>query len=190
MPLTYPMEPPRIPARAKSFSCPHPIGQAALTLGGRPVSFWASSPVDEVPLLLTAMAIGTADVFFFYAIFALRVRRNDRFKSITSVFYFCFILQVRCSIRSSPPRWFSTAALLNPLPGRSSGCDNSPKFGIGNFHSILLEGTAISGFLAGGLAYARACLPATGVVIQLASCRRDLPCFGSSSGSLGHFPPP
>ena len=35
---------------------------------------------------------GTAAWFFFYAIFALKIRRNDIFNSVTSVFVFCILV--------------------------------------------------------------------------------------------------
>jgi ABC-type transport system involved in cytochrome c biogenesis permease component len=37
-----------------------------------------------LPLTLLGMAIGTTGWFFFYAIFALKTRRNDVFNSVTS----------------------------------------------------------------------------------------------------------
>ena len=38
-----------------------------------------------------AIFIGTAGWFFFYAIFALIIRRNDVFNTVTSVFYFVLL---------------------------------------------------------------------------------------------------
>ena len=43
---------------------------------------WAS-----LPLLAAAVFVGTAG-WFFYAIFALTIRPNDVFNTVTSVFYF------------------------------------------------------------------------------------------------------
>ena len=43
------------------------------------------------PLLAAAVVVGTAGWFFFYAIFALTIRRNDAFNTVTSVFYFVFL---------------------------------------------------------------------------------------------------
>jgi ABC-type multidrug transport system permease subunit len=47
--------------------------------------------VPGLPLLTLAMVIGTSGWFFFYAIFALRIRRNDAFNTVTSIFYFVFL---------------------------------------------------------------------------------------------------
>ena len=43
------------------------------------------------PLLAAAVIVGTAGWFFFYAIFALAIRRNDAFNTVTSIFYFVFL---------------------------------------------------------------------------------------------------
>src|SRR4029453_14090346 len=43
------------------------------------------------PLLAAAGIVGTARWFFFYAIFALAIRRNDAFNTVTSIFYFVFL---------------------------------------------------------------------------------------------------
>ena len=45
----------------------------------------------SLPLLTAAVFIGTAGWFFFYAIFALIIRRNDVFNTVTSVFYFVLL---------------------------------------------------------------------------------------------------
>ena len=60
------------------------VALAALILGVpmRPAGF---------PLLVAGVVVGTAGWFFFYAIFALRIRRNDAFNTVTSVFYFVFL---------------------------------------------------------------------------------------------------
>ena len=59
---------------------------------------------------LAAIVVGTAGWFFFYAIFALRIRRNDAFNTVTSVFYFVFLF---ASSMFYP---------LDPLPRAFRGC--------------------------------------------------------------------
>jgi ABC-type multidrug transport system permease subunit len=44
-----------------------------------------------LPLLAAAVFIGTAGWFFLYAVFALIIRRNDVFNTVTSVFYFVLL---------------------------------------------------------------------------------------------------
>jgi ABC-type multidrug transport system permease subunit len=68
------------------------------------------------PLLVTATVIGTSGWFFFYAIFALRIRRNDTFNAVTSVFYFVFLFASSMFYPLEPlPRAFRLTASLNPI---------------------------------------------------------------------------
>jgi ABC-type multidrug transport system permease subunit len=46
---------------------------------------------DLLPILAAAVVFGTAGWFFFYATFALWIRRNDAFNTVTSIFYFVFL---------------------------------------------------------------------------------------------------
>ena len=46
---------------------------------------------DLLPILTAAVVFGTAGWFFFYATFALWIRRNDAFNTVTSIFYFVFL---------------------------------------------------------------------------------------------------
>ena len=90
------------------------------------------------PLLAAAATVGTAGWFFFYAIFALRIRRNDAFNTVTSVFYFVFLFassmfypSTRCRGASawsrtptrSPGRWTCCATRRSAweMRGRSPG---------------------------------------------------------------------
>ena len=68
-----------------------------------------------VPLLLAATVVGTAGWFFFYAIFALRIRRNDAFNTVTSIFYFVFLFASSMFYPLEPlPRGFQVVALCQP----------------------------------------------------------------------------
>ena len=68
------------------------------------------------PLLAAAATVGTAGWFFFYAIFALRIRRNDAFNTVTSVFYFVFLFASSMFYPLDPlPRGFRLAAYANPI---------------------------------------------------------------------------
>ena len=58
------------------------LAAAVLGVAVRPAGF---------PLLAASVIIGTAGWFFFYAIFALIIRRNDVFNTVTSVFYFILL---------------------------------------------------------------------------------------------------
>lgn len=69
-----------------------------------------------LPLLVAAVAIGTAGWFFFYAIFALMIRRNDAFNTVTSVCYFVFLFASSMFYPVDPlPTVFRIAASANPI---------------------------------------------------------------------------
>jgi ABC-2 type transport system permease protein len=71
---------------------------------------------DRLPLLLAAIVVGTAGWFFFYATFALLMRRNDAFNTVTSVFYFVFLFASSMFYPIDPlPPLFRIAALANPI---------------------------------------------------------------------------
>jgi ABC-2 type transport system permease protein len=68
------------------------------------------------PLLALAMIVGTAGWFFFYAIFALQIRRNDAFNTVTSIFYFVFLFASSMFYPLDPlPDVFRRVAFANPI---------------------------------------------------------------------------
>jgi ABC-2 type transport system permease protein len=83
------------------------LARAALGVPLRPAGF---------PLLAAAVVVGTAGWFFFYAIFALSIRRNDAFNTVTSIFYFVFLFASSMFYPIDPlPAAFRAAALVNPI---------------------------------------------------------------------------
>ena len=71
---------------------------------------------DRFPLLAVAVVVGTAGWFFFYAIFALAIRRNDAFNTVTSIFYFVFLFASSMFYPIDPlPAAFRAVALVNPI---------------------------------------------------------------------------
>jgi ABC-2 type transport system permease protein len=69
-----------------------------------------------LPLLVVAVAAGTAGWFFFYAIFALRIRRNDAFNTVTSILYFVFLFASSMFYPIDPlPAWLRAVAQVNPV---------------------------------------------------------------------------
>src|SRR2546430_9218746 len=114
--LTYPMRRSEYLLGKVLFNELVGVVQALLTLAlaalllGVPVRF------DRVPLLVGATLVGTAGWFFFYAIFALKIRRNDEYNTVTSVFYFVFLFASSMFYPLDPlPRVFRMAALANPI---------------------------------------------------------------------------
>ena len=70
----------------------------------------------QLPLLAVAVGVGTAGWFFFYAIFALRIRRNDAFNTVTSILYFVFLFASSMFYPLDPlPTWLRLPAEINPV---------------------------------------------------------------------------
>src|ERR1700693_5072280 len=88
--LTYPMSRSEYLLGKVLFNMFVTLVQAALTVGVARVLLHVPLRRDLWPLLLLGVAAGTVGWFFFYAIFALRMRRNDSFNAVTSIFYFVF----------------------------------------------------------------------------------------------------
>jgi ABC-type multidrug transport system permease subunit len=71
---------------------------------------------DGLAIAAAAVIVGTAGWFFFYAIFALRIRRNDAFNTVTSIFYFVFLFASSMFYPLEPlPAAFRAAAYANPI---------------------------------------------------------------------------
>jgi ABC-type multidrug transport system permease subunit len=71
---------------------------------------------DGLPLLAAAVMVGTAGWFFFYAIFALAIRRNDAFNTVTSILYFVCLFASSMFYPVEPlPALFRAVALANPV---------------------------------------------------------------------------
>src|SRR4029450_3342841 len=89
--LTYPLSRGQYLLGKVLFNVAIAILQAAIAVGrgagllGVPVAW------GRLPLLLAGVVGGTAGWFFFYAAFALKIRRNDAFNAVTSIFYFVFL---------------------------------------------------------------------------------------------------
>ena len=90
--------------------------QAIVALALGYVLFGIKLRWNTLPLTLVGMAIGTTGWFFFYAIFALRIRRNDAFNTVTSIFYFVFLFASSMFYPLEPlPPAFRAIAYANPV---------------------------------------------------------------------------
>jgi ABC-2 type transport system permease protein len=114
--LTYPMSRGEYLVGKVLFNIAIGLAQAAVTV-------WLAAAVLGValrprgfPLLALAVIVGTAGWFFFYAIFALYIRRNDAFNTVTSIFYFVFLFASSMFYPVDPlPAAFRAVALANPI---------------------------------------------------------------------------
>ena len=114
--LTYPLSRAQYLLGKVLFNVLVAIIQAVITVGLGRLLLGIRVRWDLLPLLFLGLAVGTAGWFFFYAIFALKTRRNDVFNSVTSIFYFVFLFASSMFYPLEPlPVWFRKVALANPI---------------------------------------------------------------------------
>jgi ABC-type polysaccharide/polyol phosphate export permease len=114
--LTYPISRAQYLVGKVLFNIVIALIQAAITVGladvmlGVPVR-WAMAPVVAMMVV-----VGTAGWFFFYAIFAVLIRRNDAFNTVTSVLYFVLLFASSMFYPLEPlPAALRAAAYANPI---------------------------------------------------------------------------
>ena len=114
--LTYPMRRSEYLLGKVLFNALVALVQALLTLALAAALLHVPVRFDRLPLVVTTTLVGTAGWFFFYAVFALRIRRNDAYNTVTSVFYFVFLFASSMFYPLDPlPRAFRLAAFANPI---------------------------------------------------------------------------
>ena len=114
--LTYPMSRAQYLFGKVLFNVGVAVLQAVVTVGVAELLLGVPLRWDGAPLFVLAVAGGTAGWFFFYATFALLIRRNDAFNTVTSIFYFVFLFASSMFYPVEPlPTWLRIAALANPI---------------------------------------------------------------------------
>jgi len=130
------------------------VAQAATTVVLAGVVLDVPVRLDLLPLLTAAVLVGTAAWFFFYAIFALLIRRNDAFNTVTSIFYFVFLFASSMFYPLEPlPPLFRQIAYANPITWHVDIL-RFATVGIGSPSTLLLEGAAFCAFTAAAFAAA------------------------------------
>jgi ABC-2 type transport system permease protein len=114
--LTYPLSRAQYLLGKVLFNVGIALLQAVLAVGLGAVLLDIPVVWPLLPLLVVVVVVGTAGWFFFYAIFALRIRRNDAFNTVTSIFYFVFLFASSMFYPLDPlPDWLRIVALANPI---------------------------------------------------------------------------
>ena len=149
--LTYPMSRAEYLLGKVLFNVLIAVGQAIVTVGLAAWLLAVPVRVDLLPLLGLAVVVGTAGWFFFYAIFALRIRRNDAFNTVTSIFYFVFLFASSMFYPLDPlPTWFRMLGLANPITWHVDVL-RYLTVGIGHGTTVLVEAAAFVLFVLVGL---------------------------------------
>src|SRR4051812_41770845 len=114
--LTYPISRAEYLLGKVLFNIAIGIVQALVTVVLASAILGVAIRPEGLPLLAASVVIGTAGWFFFYAIFALAIRRNDAFNTVTSIFYFVFLFASSMFYPIDPlPAAFRAIALANPI---------------------------------------------------------------------------
>jgi ABC-2 type transport system permease protein len=146
--LTYPMRRAEYLLGKCLFNLLIAVGQAGTTVLLARVVLGVPVEVRLLPLLAGAVVVGTAGWFFFYAIFALMIRRNDIFNTVTSVFYFVFLFASSMFYPVDPlPSPIRELAYANPITWQVDVLRYAT-IGLGSPSRIALEAAAFAGFTA------------------------------------------
>jgi ABC-2 type transport system permease protein len=160
--LTYPMSRSEYLIGKVLFNVAVALAQALVTVTLSAALLHVRIRPDGLPLVAAATVVGTAAWFFFYAIFALAIRRNDAFNTVTSVFYFVFLFASSMFYPLEPlPRAFRLAALANPITWQVDVLRYAT-IGVGRPLAIAAEGAAFLVFAAVVFAGAKAVLERDG----------------------------
>lgn len=140
--LTYPLSRATYLLGKVLFNLLLAVTQALITVSLAALILKVPVRPELIPLLFAAVVAGTAGWFFFYAIFALRIRRNDLFNTVTSILYFFFLFASSMFYPLEPlPLWFRRIALLNPVTWHVDVLRFST-IGLGNPSRIMVEAAA------------------------------------------------
>lgn len=160
--LTYPLSRSQYLVGKVLFNVIVGLLQCLLTLVLAATLLGVRIRVEGLPLLVAATVVGTAGWFFFYSIFALRIRRNDAFNTVTSVFYFVFLFASSMFYPLEPlPRAFRAVALANPITWQIDVLRYAT-LGIGHPDVLLMESAAFAAFTVAAFAGAVRALDAEG----------------------------
>lgn len=144
--LTYPLSRSAYLIGKVLFNALIALVQASVTVALAALLLDVDVQWARFPLLLAAVAIGTAGWFFFYAIFALMIRRNDAFNTVTSIFYFVFLFASSMFYPVDPlPAAFRAVAAANPITWQVDVL-RFTTIGLGSPSTLLVESAAFLGF--------------------------------------------
>ncbi len=141
--LTYPMSRGRISLRQGALQRRRRAGAGAHhRRAGASVARDSASRSRAFRCFSAAVIVGTAGWFFFYAIFALKMRRNDAFNTVTSIFYFVFLFASSMFYPLDPlPRRIPVFGYANPITWQVDMLRYAT-IGMGDLRTIMFEALA------------------------------------------------
>lgn len=152
--LTYPMHRGELLIGKILFNGLTSALQALLTVGLGVLLLDIPLRWDLAPLTLAGVLVGTAGWFFFLAIFALQIRRNDMFNTFINIAYFVFMFASSMFYPlDGMPAWLRTVSLANPLTWHTDSL-RFTTIGLGEAGDILLKASGFGLFLLASFAAA------------------------------------
>ena len=152
--LTYPLSRSQYLVGKVLFNVGVAVIQSILTVVLSAAMLGVRVRPSGLPLLMAATVIGTSGWFFFYAVFALRIRRNDLFNAVTSVFYFVFLFASSMFYPLDPlPQGFRLVALFNPITWHVDVL-RFATIGVGDAKTMVIEGAAFVVFTLAAFVFA------------------------------------
>jgi ABC-2 type transport system permease protein len=146
--LTYPISRAEYLIGKILFNVAIALAQAFVTILLASALLGVGLRLEGWPLLAVAVVVGTSGWFFFYAIFALAIRRNDAFNTVTSIFYFVFLFASSMFYPLEPlPAAFRVVARINPITWHVDVM-RFATVGLGDPRQIALEAAAFLAFTA------------------------------------------
>lgn len=145
--LTYPMTRGEFLFGKVLFNCIIATVAAVIALGLGSFLLGIKVLFHQLPIVFVGIVVGTSGWFFFLAIFALRIRRNDMYNTIINLLYFVMLF---ASSLFYPldllPSWLKTTAMLNPVTWQADFLRYFT-IGVGDVSRVLTQSTYFIGFL-------------------------------------------
>ena len=152
--LTYPMSRGQYLFGKVLFNVGIAVVQATITVGLGAWLLHIPLMWPRLPLLAASVVGGTIGWFFFYACFALRLKRNDAFNTVTSILYFALQFASSMFYPLEPlPAWLRTISLANPITWHVDVMRYA-SIGLGHPPSIAWEAFAFTVFAVASFALA------------------------------------
>lgn len=146
--LTYPMTRGQLLLGKILFQCILSILQCTLTILAATTILGIVIRWEVLLLVFLGMVVGTAGWFFFLAIFAFRIRRNDTYNTVINVAY--FVLMFLSSMfypLEKAPSWLKSSSLVNPLTWHTDVL-RYLTIGLGDPSTIIIESMLFALFFA------------------------------------------
>lgn len=152
--LTYPLTRGQFLLGKILFQCIMSVVQCALTIAAGVLLLEVAVQWEFLPFVIVGVMIGTAGWFFFLAIFAFLIRRNDTYNTVINVAYFVLIfLSSMFYPLEKVPSWLKAVSYINPLTWLTDGL-RWFVIGLGDPSIVLLESALFSVFLLGSFWFA------------------------------------